>query len=123
MNEKISFTDTTYIYFSPEDCCWVAHSLRTDQVGYGQDVVTALTDVIRAVDAVCKLAQEDETIAFLREAPDEIQVRARLAKKLPGELYEIAHKQARGEWPTEILTTAEPRKSEAFVMEAEESVC
>jgi hypothetical protein len=97
-----SFTDRALIYHSPDDGCWIAHSLRTDQIGTGVDMGRALADLIRAIDQLLDLADEDETIAYLREAPQEIQDRAAACKELPGEIYEVAHKLARGEWPDDI---------------------
>ena len=74
-------------------------SLRTDQVGTGIDMGHALADLIRGVDGLLELAREDETMAYLREAPADIQARAAASKNLPREIYEVAHKIARGDWP------------------------
>lgn len=96
------FNDTAIIYYSEDDGCWIAHSLRTDQVGTGVDMGRALADMIRGIDGLLDLARADETIAYQREAPAEIQERLTSSKKLPKEIYEVAHKIARGEWPQEI---------------------
>ena len=115
MSGKIGFADTVVIYYSREDRCWVAHSLRTDQIGTGNRIVDALADVMRAVDQVCALAASDSSIAYLREAPAEIRKLARRAKKLPGEIHEIAHRMARGSWPRDIRVDVTPtRQSESF---------
>jgi hypothetical protein len=95
--------DTIVIYFSHEDNCWVGHSLKTDQIGTGESVLTALTDAIRAVDTVHQIAHDDPSVAFLRDAPTEIQEMAKTAPLLPKELYEIAHRRVRGTWPDELL--------------------
>ena len=66
---KIPIADEAVIYHSKEDDCWIAHSIKTDQVGTGDQVVEALADLIRGVRAVLSLAAKDRTIAYLREAP------------------------------------------------------
>lgn len=103
MSHKVkNFEDTALIYHSQEDGCWIAHSLRTDQIGTGVDMGRALADLIRGIDSLLEVAREDETMAYLREAPDDIKARAAASRKLPREIYEVAHKIARGEWPEEI---------------------
>lgn len=94
--------DTVVIYHSTEDGCWIAHSLRTDQIGTGTRIVDALADVIRAVDQVCAEAAADGSLAILREAPPEVQEILKTAKKLPGEIHDIAYKMVHGEWPKEL---------------------
>jgi len=91
--------DTIVIYRSEEDECWVAHSLRTDQLGVGPRIVDALADAIKAVGQVAEVAASDPTIALFREAPPRIQEMARRARPMPTEIYEIALKMARGQWP------------------------
>jgi hypothetical protein len=118
---KINLSDSIVIYHSSEDRCWVAHSLRTDQIGTGDDVVTALAAVIRGLDSLCELAEEDETIAYLREAPPEIQAMEATATPLLKELFEIAHKKARGEWPDDQPVTMSPDERATF--KAQELVC
>jgi hypothetical protein len=103
MKEKIAgFKDTLVIYHSQEDGCWIAHSLRTDQIGTGVDMGRALADAIRGIDQLLEIAKEDETVAYLREAAPKIQDMASASKPLPKEIYEVAHKLARGEWPDDI---------------------
>lgn len=121
--EKTEIKDTIFIRHSSEDDCWVAHSLRTDQIGTGDDIVTALADAITAIDQVMTLAHEDPTVNCFREAPADIQEMAKHAKKLPGELYEIAHLKARGDWPDTLPLSIEPPSDESFVVEGEEAVC
>ena len=77
------FDDSAAIFFSQEDNCWIAHSLRTDQIGTGKNAVDALADVIRAVNQVCCQAQCDKSLAYLREAPPKIQKIAKSTCKLP----------------------------------------
>ena len=90
------------LYQSREDACWVAHGLHTDQIGTGNDVVQALASCIRAVDAVKEIAAANPGIKRYREAPPEIQKLAKGASRLPGEIFEIAHKMARGKWPEDV---------------------
>jgi len=107
MRQIKDFVDTVFIHYSQDDSCWIAHSLRTDQVGTGADMGRALADLITAVDQVFELAQNDATIQVMCEAPKEIQDRAAMGRKLPREFFEVAHKIARGEWPAEVTITAD----------------
>jgi hypothetical protein len=93
------FEDSALIYFSAEDKCWIAHSLRTDQIGTGVDMGRAFADLIRGIDNLLDIAEEDETVDYLRDAAPEIVELAAKSKPLPREIYEVAHKLARGEWP------------------------
>lgn len=117
MNEIPPFRDAAVIFFSQEDGCWIAHSLRTDQCGTGVGIAYALADLIRAVDQVCEIAREDETVAYLREAPQDIQKMAATGKKLPREIYEVAHKMARGQWPENIEPEFKAQDDQAFTAE------
>jgi nitrogen fixation protein FixH len=62
----------------------------------------AFADLIRGIDQLLEIAKEDQTVANLREAPKEIQDRAAHSKPLPNEIFEVAHKLARGQWPQDI---------------------
>jgi hypothetical protein len=105
---KIHFDDDVVIYRSAEDGGWVAHSLRTDQIGAGDRIVDALAELIRAVHGLLHLAEEDETIAYLREAPAEVQDLAADANVLPLEIFEVAHKMATGTWPSYLKVDVTP---------------
>ncbi len=121
---QISFEDTLVLYRSTEDGCWIAHSLKTDQIGTGDRIVDALADVIRAVHQVCKAAGKDKTLAYLRAAPAEIRAIADRAKPLPGEIYEIAHKMVHGEWPKYLSADVEPVDSaSSFTAHVSNDVC
>ena len=96
------FEDRLVVYRSDEDGCWVAHSLRTDQVGTGDSIVSALADVIRAVYQVCATAEADDTIAYLREAPPEVQRLADRVEQLPEELVDEAARLAGGRGATDL---------------------
>ncbi len=91
--------DTVLIYHSREDDCWIAHSLRTDQIGTGDGIVNAVADAIKAISQVFELAAQDRTLDPYREAPPHILLMAKKAKPLPREFYEIAHLRALGKWP------------------------
>lgn len=112
------FEDMAVLYHSADDNCWIAHSLRTDQIGTGGDMGEALEELIRGIDQLLAIADSDATVAYLREAPTAIQDLAKHSKKLPAEIYEVAHKRARGCWPEDIQpafnTTSD---DQAFVAE------
>ena len=107
--KRIDFQDEIVVYHSKVDGCWIAHSLRTDQVGPGESVVDALTELMRALRATLAAAEADETLAYLREAPPEVQAIARGSTPMPEELFEIAHKKVHGTWPEELSFDATPR--------------
>ncbi len=114
------FTDKAVIYASKEDGCWIAHTLRTDQIGTGDCVVEALADVIKAVDEVVALADQDASVAVFRRASPRVCRMAQAAAKLPKEIYEIAHRRARGTWPKEIIEPAFKAKRKKFLAEMTE---
>jgi hypothetical protein len=99
---SVSPDDRVVIYYSKEDGCWIGHSLRTDQIGTGRRIVDALADTIRAVHQAWQVSQKDPSVAFEREAPVQVQRLAAESKKLPREIYEIAHKMVHGTWPEEL---------------------
>jgi hypothetical protein len=121
--DKKHQADSFVIYRSDEDQCWVAHSLRTDQIGTGERMVDALADVLKAVYLVQDEALKDGSLAAYREAPKEIQDLAKKAKKLPTEIFDVAHMIAHGEWPKD-WNPPEPksRKSQAFKADIQEFV-
>ena len=67
-----------------------------------------MADAIKVVNCLLAEAQDDPTIAVLRDAPAVIQKLARKAHKLPGELFEIAHKKATGHWPKDLNIDVAP---------------
>jgi hypothetical protein len=103
--KALAVEEEAVIYFSDEDGCWIAHGLRTDQIGTGERVVDALADLIRAVDEVAQLAAEDESIAVLRSAPDQVLSLAASAQLLPLEVFDVAYKMVHGTWPDNIELT------------------
>jgi hypothetical protein len=102
------------IFYSQEDKCWIAHSLKTDQFGTGDCVVDALVDGIKAVEQVLKLAKRRSKIKVQRDAPKEIINLAKKAAPLPRELFEIAHKRLYGQWPAEIKVYADTPHSRSY---------
>lgn len=116
------FQDIAVIYHSSEDGCWIAHSLRTDQVGTGVDMGRALADLIRGVDSIIKMATEDSSLAYLREAGNDVKALAAKSKPLPAEIYEVAHRIARGTWPNEIDPGFTASDDQAFTAEINEEV-
>lgn len=113
--------ETCFIYESRKDKCWIAHSLRTDQIGTGDNVVEALADLLLAVDQLLELAQEERDIEVFRPAPAAIQNKVKTAKRLPKEIYEIAHRKARGDWPVDIDVSV-PKRGR-FVTQLTEPIC
>jgi hypothetical protein len=105
-----SLRETCVIYESAEDGCWVAHGLRTDQIGTGDCVVDALVDFIRALDQIIKVAGREKNVELYRPAPPEIRAKAKTAKKLPREICEIAHKTLCGKWPSGLDVCVKPPK-------------
>lgn len=106
--------DECLVYWSRQDKCWVAHSLRTDQIGTGDCIVRAIADLLRAIKGLLELAEEDERIQVHRPAASEFQEMARTAKLLPREIYEIAHKMVVGGWPEDLKAEFTPKKQEPF---------
>jgi hypothetical protein len=105
--------ETFVIYESAEDKCWIAHGLSTDQMGYGDCVVDALVEYMRAIDQVLRVASEEKDVQVLRKAPADVRARARSARKLPAEIYEIAYKRVRGRWPKDWSVEVAPESDDA----------
>jgi len=117
--------DLYLIYESEEDGGWVAHSLRTDQIGTGDSIVEALSDLMRGIKNLLELAREHDDVEVLRDAPQKLQREAEKAKPLPREIYEIAYKKVHGSWPEELKIDFIPksrRRRPTFRAETEEPV-
>lgn len=71
---KLQVDESAVAYWSDDDGVWIAHGLRTDQLGTGETRDEALADLHRAVMPVLELADADESLAYLRESPPEFQV-------------------------------------------------
>lgn len=77
----IPFKDEFLIYYSKEDGSWVAHSLHTDQMGFGDCVVDALVDLMVGLHNLLNLAKR-ENVQVLFEAPDDIKELVHTAKPI-----------------------------------------
>jgi len=102
------------IYYSKEDGCWLAHGLRTDEIGTGDCVVDAVADFIKAFDQILRLAEREGDVDIFRDAPEHVRQMAKTAKPLPGEIFEIAHRRARGDWPREFRIHVDTPKSKRY---------
>jgi hypothetical protein len=91
-------------------------------VGVGVDMGRALADLIKGVDQLIKLARVDESLAVFREAPENIKDLARNGKCLPQEIYEVAHRIARGTWPEDIDPGFKAAGDQAFTASIKEGV-
>lgn len=95
-------TDEFVIYYSVSDKCWIAHSLRTDQIGTGISILPSLVDLLLALDTLAGFAGDNSAINLFRNAPSEVKKKAKAGQNLPHELYEIAYKKAFGKWPEDF---------------------
>lgn len=100
--------DTIVIYHSPEDGCWLAHSLETDQIGDGESVLEALECLMRGLKFLHAEAAKDATLRAWRKASDEIFAMSKAAKPLPGEIMDIACKRVHGVWPADLPVKVDP---------------
>jgi NTP pyrophosphatase (non-canonical NTP hydrolase) len=120
--KKQNHFDEVVIYWSKDDHCWIAHTIQTDQIGTGDRIVDALADVLKAVASIIEEAERDCTLAIYRDAPDEIKDIAKTAKRLPHEIYEVAHKMVHGDWPKD-WNPPEPRDDGNRAFKAELIEC
>jgi len=114
------FHETCVIYESAEDGCWVAHGVRTDQIGTGDCIVDALVDYMRAIVEVLRVAAKGKNITIYRLAPPEVRDLAKKAAALPKEIYEIAHRKVFGKWPADIPVKVDPQPRRPFKARVEE---
>ncbi len=107
------FLDLVVIY--KEYGKWVAHSVETDQIGVDDDIVKAVAGLIKAVESVLQLADEDPTIMSLRKAPQEIIDKAHKATRLPNSIYDLACDYNSGTFPTSDFRSSAlyPKKDKA----------
>ena len=99
--------DQLVIYYLRGDKCWVAHSLRTDQVGTGKHPLEAMVDAMKAIRQVMALAQDDPSINPWREAPQRIQKLALKSELLPDVVSQLALRMANGLWPPNLTVAVE----------------
>ena len=81
---KKSFEDILIVY--PSDCDpgkFVAHSVRTDQIGVGDNAVEAICELFSAVRDLLEEAAKDTSIVVECLAPDEVLRKFATAHKIP----------------------------------------
>ena len=110
------------IYESAEDKCWIAHGLRSDQIGMGDCIVEALVAYMRAIEHALRAAAEGKDVTLRRLAPPEIRALARTARLLPREVFEIAYKRLKGRWPEDLSVSAPPGSDAVFKGKVEDPV-
>ena len=90
IHSTVPFKDECLIYYSDQDRSWIAHSLQTDQLGYGDCVVDAIVDLLIGTKNLLELKKKDAEIEIFHQAPPEIVEEYGKAKPLPDVLWEIA---------------------------------
>jgi len=120
---EIPFRGESVIYFSKEDDCWIAHSLHTDQMGYGDCIVDALADLFVALRQIVTAQSSDKTIEIFCEAPLHIQNIKQVAKELPECFYQIACDRADGKWPRDFDITYNKRNHYKYLLPIDENCC
>lgn len=89
--------DVWVIYPSQEDeGKYVAHSLRTDQVGVAECIVDSLVELVVALRTLMKERRRDPRIDIYCDAPAEVWEMLNHAKPLPKEIEEIAQMRLDG---------------------------
>jgi len=78
---------------------YVAHSLRTDQVGVGDCVLDAYLELAANIRGLLREAKRDPRIEIYQEAPPAIWKLAAKARPLPREIEEIAAQRLTGHMP------------------------
>jgi len=108
--------DRVVVYPSSEDQCWVAHSLRTDQIGVGDSIVEAVVDLVGAVRNLIAEAAKDERVQVGQDAPPEIQRLAESAEKLPDSIISVITQRVCGPWPKSWPTDVQdiPQRRAAY---------
>ena len=101
-HNPISFRDECLIYYSEQDKSWVAHSLKTDQLGYGDCVVNAIVDLLVGTQNLLELQRKDPDVEVLCPAPAEIVKLGKKASPLPEVLWEVALDRFLKKLPYEI---------------------
>ena len=89
--------DVWVIYPSREDHGrYIAHSLRTDQIGVGECIVDAIVELTIALRTLAKETKRDPHLNPYRDAPTEVWDMLNRAKKLPAEVLEVAAMHLKG---------------------------
>jgi len=120
--KPIPVKDDFVIYYSNTDKSWIAHSLRTDQLGFGDCVVDAIADLMVGLHNLYELAKKDTEIIVNCEAPEDIKKLAKNAKKLDDCILDIAIKKFRNRWPKNYQIHLEIPHSERLTAQYSE-VC
>lgn len=95
--------DVWVIYPSQQDeGKYVAHSLRTDQLGVGECIVDALVELVLALRTLLKERRRDTRVDIYRDAPAEVWDMLNHAKRLPKEIEEIAQMRLEGKHPARM---------------------
>jgi hypothetical protein len=115
--------DEILVYFSHQDQVWLAHSFRTDQIGCGNCVLVAIESLLRGIKTIMEMKKDDPSIEVWREAPPEVQARAKNAKLLPYEFVEIAHHRVHGTWPKELPLESNPSEKARFAGKLDLASC
>jgi hypothetical protein len=108
------FKDECVIYYSTEDASWIAHSLNTDQMGFGDCVVDALVDLMVGLQNLLALAQK-ENVEVIVQAPPEIQRLRQNARQLPDCLVQIAKERFYHQLPLEWGISIDIPQSELMI--------
>jgi hypothetical protein len=103
-NNTTPFMDECLIYHSDEDRAWIAHSLKTDQLGFGDCVVNALVDLLIGTKNLLKLKKKDPEIEIFHQASPEIIAESEKAKPLPSVLWEVALERFHKKLPYQVYT-------------------
>ena len=85
------FADILVIYPSHDDVepdLWVAHSVRTDQVGVGHDPVEAVRELAIAVRTLFEEAHKDARVLIEQPAPVEVLKKMAGGEPLPEPMWE-----------------------------------
>jgi hypothetical protein len=75
--------DGILVYYSHQDRAWLAHSLRTDQIGCGDCILSAIESLLRGIKTIMEMSKADRSIEVWHEAPPAIQAKVKNAKPLP----------------------------------------
>ena len=105
------------IYYSKTENLWIAHGLRTDQIGVGDCVLDAYVDYLHGMIDLVDLSKEVDHIEIFRTPPKKILKKAEKAQLLPRELYDVAYKRVHGDWPQDLKVTTKPSRHHSLKVE------
>lgn len=93
------FPDHFVVYRSTEEedeRRYVAHSIRTDQVGMGDDMEEAIVDLFAALRTLFAEAERDPRVVVAQKAPEEVVDRFLESPRLPDEIWSRVFSRLRG---------------------------